>query len=94
MASGPNPAALDAAGGAKVLVLGLFIVWFLPNTQQWLGLVECKMLAGWTSVGAAFDPGDRRLPRFLHGALAGAVLSVALLRLLGEAPAEFLYFTF
>ena len=94
LASGPNPAALDADGGLKLLVLGLFIVWFLPNTQQWLGLVECKMLAGWTSLRAAFDPGDRRLPRFLHGALAGVVLSVALLRLMGEAPAEFLYFTF
>lgn len=94
LASGPSPAALDAAGGSKVLALGLFVVWFLPNTQQWLGLVDCKMLAGWTSLRVAFDPGDRRLPKFLHGALAGAVLSIALLRLLGEAPAEFLYFTF
>lgn len=94
LASSADSAALDAAGGSKLLVFGLFVVWFLPNTQQWLGLVECKLFTGWTPLKIAFDPGGRTLPRFLHGAIAGAILSLALLRLLGEAPAEFLYFTF
>jgi alginate O-acetyltransferase complex protein AlgI len=80
--------------GSKLLLLGLFIVWALPNTQQWLGLAPCQRLDAWRTLAATFEPGRHGRVRFLHGALAGAILCVALLRLLGEAPAEFLYFTF
>ena len=83
-----------SAEGSKLLLLGLFIVWVLPNTQQWLGLAPCKALDAWRTLQSAFEPGPHGRIRFLHGALAGAILGLALLRLLGEAPAEFLYFTF
>ncbi len=95
-------AALAGAGDAGprlyyaetlIVLTGLAVVWGLPNTQQWVGLAERSSRQAVTGARAWLEQLGWS-PRPVHGFVVGAVLSIALLRNFGAAPAEFLYFAF
>lgn len=69
------------------LLVGLFIIWFMPNTQQWLG----KYAPAWDEVKSG-----RYLmiwqPSKLMGVLMGVVFTIAVLFFKKNSP--FLYFQF
>jgi D-alanyl-lipoteichoic acid acyltransferase DltB (MBOAT superfamily) len=79
-----------------IFLVGFFIIWCLPNSQQWLGLIEGdREKAGrWAWVLAFFDGLRGWRPTMLHGFFIGAIMAAALIRAFGEAATEFLYFTF
>ncbi|MCE6952531.1 MBOAT family protein [Cereibacter sphaeroides] len=77
------------SGDTAVVLLGLIIVWALPNTQEWMGLKPAPARAAPPPAGRL-----RWQPSPLHGLFVGAVLCVTLLRIFGSPPAEFLYFAF
>lgn len=95
---------LSSTQGALIM-LGLAIAWLLPNTARYM-----EMMAGALDSQTERPPRPTpaqplifRLqpltalqPRagFLEGGFLGALLALALLRVMSVAPSEFLYFTF
>jgi alginate O-acetyltransferase complex protein AlgI len=90
-----------------LIVGGLAICWLLPNTARYLELITGTMAdenkrAPLPRPNPAqpliFRFGSVALlkPRagFLEGSILGALLALALLRVISAAPSEFLYFTF
>ena len=77
------------------LPLLLFIVWTLPNTQQWLRhyrtALGFKASAGWLE---RILPASAWRPTPVFGFLVGTFGVFALIRALSQAPTEFLYFQF
>ncbi len=76
------------------LALGLFIVWFLPNTQQWMGYVEEKaasLPAGALGFLSRFHWQPERWYVWLS---AGLVLGFCMLEMASGPASEFLYFQF
>jgi alginate O-acetyltransferase complex protein AlgI len=76
------------------LALGLFIVWFLPNTQQWMGYVEEKAAsapAGLLGILSRFHWQPERWYVWLS---AGLVLGFSMLEMASGPASEFLYFQF
>jgi alginate O-acetyltransferase complex protein AlgI len=82
-----------------MIVGGLVIVWALPNTQQFVGLVPRQPERPTEPEQAASNAKARGSwlawsPRAVQGYIVGSVLCLVLLRALGSPPAEFLYFAF
>jgi D-alanyl-lipoteichoic acid acyltransferase DltB (MBOAT superfamily) len=82
-------APLTAAKGLSavlLLALGLFIVWFLPNTQHWVGLVP---------PGETSERIHLWQPRLALTCIAmGVLFGLALTTVTSGRPSEFLYFQF
>lgn len=110
-------ASLSGAGGTDgaivveraqivIVVIGLVIVWALPNTQQWVGLVPRRIEPGVMPLKTGEEHSPNQVipvvrnswiswsPRPFHGYVIGGVVCLVLLRALGSPPAEFLYFAF
>ena len=96
---------LGSTQGALIIV-GLAIVWLLPNTARYMELIT-GALSQRADQGPPqptpaqpqifrFRPTSLLKPRasFIEGGVLGALLALALLRVVSVAPSEFLYFTF
>lgn len=95
---------LGSTQGA-LIILGLAIAWLLPNTARYM-----EMMAGALEARPEKPPRPtpaqplifrmqplavlRPRASFLEGGVLGALLALALLRVMSVAPSEFLYFTF
>ncbi|PTM76194.1 MBOAT family O-acyltransferase [Cereibacter sphaeroides f. sp. denitrificans] len=80
-------------GDTVVVLFGLFIIWALPNTQEWVGLKAHSAPKAPARERARFAAFYWK-PSPMHGLMVGAVLCITLLRIFGSPPAEFLYFAF
>lgn len=78
--------ALPAVEAVLALSLGLVIVWLLPNTQQWMSLLEDANYA--TQAASPW----RWAPRRAYAFVVGAAFGLSLLSL--HRVSEFLYFQF
>ena len=79
-------AGLDTKDVAMWLFVGLFAIWALPNTQQWLAAFAPAWDAVRSSSRLAWRPTRR------HAVLVGAIFAVSLLSI--TRVSEFLYFQF
>ncbi len=96
---------LSSTQGA-LIILGLGIAWLLPNTARYMELITGALsqradqpLPRPTPAQPLifrFRPTSLLKPRagFVEGGVLGALLALALLRVVSVAPSEFLYFTF
>lgn len=96
---------LGSTQGA-LIVAGLAIAWMLPNTARYMELIAGTFSARAEQPPPRptpaqplifrFQPARRLKPRasFVEGGVLGALLALALLRVVSVAPSEFLYFTF
>ncbi|MFC1459321.1 MBOAT family O-acyltransferase [Microvirga arabica] len=85
-----------------LVLIGLAIVWLLPNALEWIGgfesdgaeaSVTAKSAQGvWFSVWRPSRWQWR--PNFRNGIVMGALICFALIRVFGVVPSQFLYFTF
>jgi hypothetical protein len=75
------------------LLLGLVIVWALPNTQHWMrGQAVALGVDGPAGEAGGLLP--RWRPSAPQGAVVGALMCWTLLQTFSAAPTAFLYFTF
>jgi len=85
-----------------LVLVGLAIIWLLPNALQWVGGFEADGKADRAKTGdirlpwlTAWRPSRWRwVPSLGHGAFVGALVCFALIRVFGVVPSQFLYFTF
>jgi D-alanyl-lipoteichoic acid acyltransferase DltB (MBOAT superfamily) len=87
----PHETVSAAAGDVLVMLVGFFIVWALPNTQQILREFKPSLhITAWDEVVSA--PRVRWMPTVAWSLGLGCVLFVVLVRL--QDPSTFLYFQF
>jgi hypothetical protein len=89
--------------GGLLVMLGLAVVWALPNTAQLIerlaGDMETRATAVRRGIRWPLLRWDRPAMlavggRFVPGSCVGILLALAALRVVSNAPTEFLYFTF
>ncbi len=87
---GFTPITLFTGATMMKLMVGLAIVWFMPNTQEWLTIsAGAKSVSWWPSFIVRWRPEST-----WTSVAMGILLGVCLLTLLSGAPSEFLYFQF
>lgn len=96
---------LGSTQGA-LIIAGLAIAWLLPNTARYMELITGALSQRAEQQPPrptplrpqifSFRPTGLLKPRagFIEGGVLGALLALALLRVVSVAPSEFLYFTF
>jgi hypothetical protein len=93
-----------------LVLLGLGIIFLLPNALQWIGGFEAPKIDAsaavrdWLPSGlrtrlpvriAAWKPADWKWrPSLWHGAAIGVLVCFTMIRVFSVAPTQFLYFTF
>lgn len=82
----------------QLVLLGLAIVWLLPNTYEWLGAFFAKKKKASRAASPSsfrWSPAAWRWrPAPLEGVAVGILLCIALVEAFSAMPTEFLYFTF
>ena len=80
---------------APRLVVFLFVVWALPNSNQWLRDYPTALgLVSRPSWIEALLPAARWKPSLTFGIAVGSISTITLLYAVSSAPTEFLYFQF
>jgi D-alanyl-lipoteichoic acid acyltransferase DltB (MBOAT superfamily) len=87
---------------AALVLLGLAIIFLLPNVYKWMGYFETPGIAApgrnkdlQPSRIASWMPTHWRwAPSLVHGAIIGVLVCFALVRVFSVLPTQFLYFTF
>jgi hypothetical protein len=86
------PIAFLSNNSMPKIALGLFIIWAMPNTQEWMGILDAAKVSpaptGWRAL-LNWQP-----ERWWTWTTASAVLALCLLLLASGGPSEFLYFQF
>jgi D-alanyl-lipoteichoic acid acyltransferase DltB (MBOAT superfamily) len=75
------------------IYLGLMVVWFLPNSQQWMGLEEAPEKVA-DQKAKTILPVRWNPSHWWNWVVLGIVFAICILELTNGKPSEFLYFQF
>jgi D-alanyl-lipoteichoic acid acyltransferase DltB (MBOAT superfamily) len=80
-------------GNYFVIYLGLVVIWFFPNTQQWLGMQEMNIPSD-TEKSKLISRLEWNPRLWWNWAIPGIMLALCILQLTNGKASEFLYFQF